>query len=604
MSDPSAKMCREAEEIFGRAQELAIAEKTEEAFGPYLEAAVLGIPPAAYMVSQLYYSGIGTPEDDGKALTWAYSVADIFPAAGGWLKEAYPEGLPSDEELLRIFTQEAKAGNPAGMLMAGRFLEIGRGAEIDVDTAYSLYCSGESLGNPFCTAAKASCLTRGCGVKADAPAGAAIFKDLADRGYISGMLGYADCLEKGIGVKKDRAQALETYKTASNAGCSLAKYHIGRFYLDGIGVEEDRREALTWFELSESAGNPYGTFGIARCTLAGVVNSVGEGVGMLKDAFEKGCTEAGLMLAQMYAKGNRSVKKDPAKALEYFTKTAMRGNPTAEAVVARTYAAGEGVPKNNAMATKFYIRAGLHGNVEAMFEAGNAYLTGNGIAKDEAKGFRLLSMAADEGFMKAAYLIANCYATGKGAPKDRKKALELHNALAEKGYIRSMVFVGECLYNGDNIQRDVDKAVGWFSKGAEAGNVFCMYWMGDAYEHGNGVPKDMDKAMEWYAKAADKGHVMSRKKIQQQKDLESPFDGFMKQAEAGDAQSMYMIGMCYESGVRVEKDPVKAREWYSKAAGQGNEAAKRALELLDQKDQKATSEDGAEAGNEENPPSE
>ena len=44
MSDPSAKMCREAEEIFGRAQELAIAEKTEEAFGPYLEAAVLGIP--------------------------------------------------------------------------------------------------------------------------------------------------------------------------------------------------------------------------------------------------------------------------------------------------------------------------------------------------------------------------------------------------------------------------------------------------------------------------------------------------------------------------------------------------------------------------------
>ena len=604
MSDPSAKTCSEAEEIFGKAQELAIAEKTEEAFGPYLEAAVLGVPPAAYMVSQLYYSGIGAPEDEKKALTWAYSIADIFPAAGEWLKEAFPNGLPADGELLAMFTEEAKNGNPAGMLMAGRFLEIGRGAEIDVDTAYSLYCSGEALGNPFCTAAKATCLTRGSGVKMDAAAGAAIFKDLMDRGYISGMLGYAECLERGIGVKKDRGEALETYKKASNAGCSLAKYHIGRFYLDGVGVEEDRNEALTWFELSESAGNPYGTFGIARCTLAGVVNNVNEGAGLLIKAFDSGCTEAGLMLAQMYAKGGRAVKKDPAKALEYFTAAAMRGNPNAEAIVARIYATGEGVPKDNAMATKFYIRAGLHGNIEAMFEAGNAYLTGNGVAKDEAKGFRMLSTAADEGFMKAGYVVANCYATGKGAPKDRRKALELHTALAEKGYIRSMVFVGECLYNGDNTQRDVDKAVEWFSKGAEAGNVFCMYWMGDACEFGNGVPKDMDKAMEWYTKAAEKGHVLSRRKIQQQKDLESPFDGFMKQAEAGDAQSMYMIGMCYESGVRVEKDAAKAREWYTKAAGLGNDAAKRALEQLDQKDQQSTSEGEATAEDEEKSPSE
>ena len=590
-----AKTYNDAEELFRKAQELAIAEKTEEAFEPYREAAVIGSVPAAYMLSQLYYSGIGTPEDEKKALVWAYYISKFFSPAKEWLDEAYPSGLPDDKGLLDIFSEEAKAGNPAAMYLAGQFLEAGRGAPIDVVWAYSLYSAGDAKGNPFCTAAMASCMTRGCGTRRDPEAGARKFKDLADRGYIPGKLGYADCLEKGIGVRKDRAEALSVYKSAAEDGCTFAKYQIGRFYLDGVGVEEDREEALTWFELSEAAGDPYGMFGIARCTLAGMVNRIKDGTALLEKAFDAGCTEAGIMLAQMYAKGGRVVKKDPAKAAEWFEKAAGRGNMAAEFAIANIYASGEGVKKDPAKAVEYYRRAGLHGNSEALYEAGNAYLTGSGVKRDEAEGFRLLTQSASDGYMKAEYLIANSYASGKGVAKDRKKAYDAHLALAEKGYVRSMVFVGECLYNGDSVQRDVDAAVAWFSKGADAGNVFCMYWMGDACEHGYGVPKDMDKAMEWYGKAAEKGHVLSRRKIEERDSIESPFDGFMKKAEAGDAQSMYMIGMCYESGVRVDKDTEKAREWYTKAAELGNDAARRALETMCSKaDENPSPEKGEE----------
>lgn len=190
--------------------------------------------------------------------------------------------------------------------------------------------------------------------------------------------------------------------------------------------------------------------------------------------------------------------------------------------------------------------------------------------------------------MKAEFALANCYAAGKGVPKDRRKAFDMHMALAEKGYNRSVLFVGESLYHGDGVQRDVDAAVGWFSKGAEAKNVFCMYWMGDACDNGCGVPKDPEKAMSWYKQAAEMGHVISQRIISERSGTASPFDDFMRRAEAGDAQSMYMVGMCYESGVRVEKDMSKAREWYTKAAENGNEAAKRALETIDAKNRGAS----------------
>ena len=176
--------------------------------------------------------------------------------------------------------------------------------------------------------------------------------------------------------------------------------------------------------------------------------------------------------------------------------------------------------------------------------------------------------------------------------EDLKKAYEAHMNLARKDYNRSMLFVGECLYNGNSVQMDVDAAVQWFRKGAEAGNVFCMYWMGHAYDNGNGVPQDKDTAMDWYRRAAEKGHVISKKIIEDNENVESPFEGFLKKAEAGDAQSMYMVGMCYESGVRVEKNIDTAREWYAKAAEAGNESAKRAIEALDAKKENPSEEGG------------
>ena len=55
---------------------------------------------------------------------------------------------------------------------------------------------------------------------------------------------------------------------------------------------------------------------------------------------------------------------------------------------------------------------------------------------------------------------------------------------------------------------------------------------------------------------------------------------YRKAAEAGHAKAQYNLGVCYDEGVGVAKDPAQAFAWYSKAAEKGNKDAKAALQAL------------------------
>ncbi len=62
------------------------------------------------------------------------------------------------------------------------------------------------------------------------------------------------------------------------------------------------------------------------------------------------------------------------------------------------------------------------------------------------------------------------------------------------------------------------------------------------YEYGRGIQKDDVKAFEWYSKAAAQG----------------------------DPSAQFNLGLMYLNGQGVQKDDIKAFEWYSKAAAQGH----------------------------------
>ena len=56
-----------------------------------------------------------------------------------------------------------------------------------------------------------------------------------------------------------------------------------------------------------------------------------------------------------------------------------------------------------------------------------------------------------------------------------------------------------------------------------------------------------------------------------------------EEAKDGDAEAMWMLGVCCEFGMGTEQDVARAEQLYSRAAGQGNKTAKLLTDKLKNK---------------------
>ena len=60
-------------------------------------------------------------------------------------------------------------------------------------------------------------------------------------------------------------------------------------------------------------------------------------------------------------------------------------------------------------------------------------------------------------------------------------------------------------------------------------------------------------------------------------DLQEAVKWYRKAAEQGYSAAQFNLGVCYDNGDGVDKNPSKAKYWYRKAADNGLEIAKKAL---------------------------
>jgi TPR repeat protein len=68
--------------------------------------------------------------------------------------------------------------------------------------------------------------------------------------------------------------------------------------------------------------------------------------------------------------------------------------------------------------------------------------------------------------------------------------------------------------------------------------------------------------------------------IEAPRDLAEGFKWLRMSAINGDVCGQYNLGVCYEKGEGVEQNLEEAIVWYSEAAKQGDETAKRRLQLI------------------------
>lgn len=94
-------------------------------------------------------------------------------------------------------------------------------------------------------------------------------------------------------------------------------------------------------------------------------------------------------------------------------------------------------------------------------------------------------------------------------------------------------------------QKDYANAVKWYELAAEKDYALAQNNLGVCYDKGTGVKKNPVEAAKWYGKAAEQGMAIAQ----------------------------HNLGYCYYHGLGVEKDYDEAYKWYRKAAEQGNKSA-------------------------------
>ena len=222
------------------------------------------------------------------------------------------------------------------------------------------------------------------------------------------------CLETGNGTEKDYAKAFELYSKAAGQGSAKAMRNLGKMYADGVWADPNPEQAAKWYVDAVANGDK-----IAKNLLAGLCDDADDIlVRSAKEAFEKDEFKKGVCLAlstdmsnatlQMWVgycsdKG-KGIRKDIAKAFEWYKKAAKNGNVWSMNQLGLKYERGEGTDKNLELAVRWYRAAAEKGHKYAQYNLGDMYECGKGTDKDleeAAKWYRKSAEQGDEDAQKA-----------------------------------------------------------------------------------------------------------------------------------------------------------------------------------------------------------
>ncbi len=174
---------------------------------------------------------------------------------------------------------------------------------------------------------------------------------------------------------------------------------------------------------------------------------------------------------------------------------------------------------------------------------------------------------------------------GRGIELNAIKAFELYREAAEQGSCAALFCQAILCLQGRGTRQDVHAAFDLFKKAAEQGHANAQFMMSLFYGTGRVVVKDEQMAARWYEKALQSGELKKAYDVNKlYLDCEDARNnlGMLVAWHEHTSYQEFAVSRCnfgymYETGRGIEADKDKAREWYEKAAGQGDEVAENLL---------------------------
>lgn len=375
--------------------------------------------------------------------------------------------------------------------------------------------------------------------------------------------------EEGRGIKKDEKNAAKLYQTAADKHHVPAMLKLAKMYSEGHAAirkdgtkesdpfffslvrENEIKKANDLFSQAANLGDPHAQYVVGK--MDEKVN-IRTAMSWYRNSAKQGYAPAQYELGVMYAIGN-PVPQNEIKALNWFRKAAEQGNTNALHTLGAMYKEGKAKPDiihhiavlsqdkkfDNLTSEQIKIiqlecKSGLQeikstekkqSEKQKKVPLSIFFLTYPSIlyssranSENDKIDYDLIEANAKKGDAEAQNELGGIMYSRSlkkgGNPEDRDKAMELFKQASAKGYVRALCNVGTMYMRTDRLPQDESKALEWyrtderkaaeyFHKAAEQGCILAQYNLGAMYMTGRGVPRDENKAIEWYQKAADQG---------------------------------------------------------------------------------------------------
>lgn len=296
-----------------------------------IQASYLEHADATALLGNCFLTGQGRAKDIVRALGLFKKAAKLKSPLGlYYLGMSYLRGIAGNKNFsaaLQNLQESAQLGHTDALVSLGNMYSKGQGARMDINRAISLWTQAVDLGN-FSGAFNLGMLFQsGRGIKKDLKSAIKYFTIAAEHGDSKAMdeLGYA--YKNGHGTQKDLEASFRWFLKAAEAGNRKSFLNVAQCYQDGNGTTRNYQEAKLWYEKCKD--DPRSFLGMGRVYL-------GEGNGKLAQEYLEKAAASGDhramgLLAKMYAAGN-GVKKDPFKAKFWFQEAAKNGDKKVGAV--------------------------------------------------------------------------------------------------------------------------------------------------------------------------------------------------------------------------------------------------------------------------------
>jgi len=241
---------------------------------------------------------------------------------------------------------------------------------------------------------------------------------------------------------------------------------------------------------------------------------------------------------------------------------------SAQYFIGRKYYMGTEIKKDKVEAAKWFSKAAKKNHTKALYMLGKMYMDGDGITKNASQAGELLTKSANKGYTEAQYEIANYHFFGYGGKKDAILAIQYYKKAAQDRHINAQFQLGKILYAGIGVSADKQEGKKWLETAAENGSEQALAFLNTDAPF---VKPSVTKKITTRKNTSKDRQTFTPKN--DNTDIATAINREMKQAENGNVDSQYTVGIRYLNGNGVNKSPSTAVKWIRKAAEQDHAGA-------------------------------